>query len=185
VNSTSPIEITSYNPNWVCLFETEKHLIQHTIGQHVSHIEHIGSTAVEGLAAKPVIDILVGVRSLADAPIFLPPLVSLGYEYVPEHETVFPERRYLHKLVNGQHTHHLHIVEPSSRFFHVQLLFRDYLRAHPETAREYAALKFKLASTHRLDREAYTDGKSVFITAVLQKAETDLIGNRDYTQLTA
>jgi GrpB-like predicted nucleotidyltransferase (UPF0157 family) len=90
--------------------------------------------------------------------------------YVPEHEDVFPERRYLHRIVEGQHTHHLHIVEPGSEFYRVQLLFRDHLRAHPQVAAEYAALKVRLAEQYRLDREAYTDSKSAFIQNILQQA---------------
>ena len=133
----------------------------------------MGSTAVPGLAAKPVIDILIGVRSLGDAPLFLPPLASLGYEYIQKHEGVFPERRYLHRLVNGLHTHHLHMVEPDSIFFKVQIAFRDYLRRHAETRDQYSALKFDLAQRYHNDREAYTDAKSAFILSILELAEKE------------
>jgi GrpB-like predicted nucleotidyltransferase (UPF0157 family) len=85
---------------------------------------------------------------------------------------VFPERRYLHRIAGGGHTHHLHIVEPGSEFYHVQLLFRDYLRAHPDSAAEYAALKYRLAQQFHFDREAYTDGKSTFIQNILRQART-------------
>lgn len=140
------------------------------IGGYVRTIEHIGSTAVPGLAAKPVIDILIGVHYLTDAPAFLPLLTPLGYTYVPQHEATFPERRYLHRIVNGRHTHHLHIVEPASEFFRVQLLFRDYLRSHPDAVTQYADLKYRLAVKYRNDREAYTDAKSGFIQDILQNA---------------
>ncbi len=143
------------------------------IGGYVRIIEHIGSTAVPGLAAKPVIDILVGVHCLEDASAFLPPLTSLGYTYVPQHEETFPERRYLHRIVSGRHTHHLHIVEPASEFFRVQLLFRDYLRSHPDAVVQYAELKYRLAERYRNDREAYTDAKSGFIREILQQAELE------------
>lgn len=165
-----PIEVLPYDPAWPLHYEAACQDILRAIGPYVTRIEHIGSTAVPGLAAKPVIDILVGVRSLADAPAFLPPLYPLGYAYQPEHEDVFPERRYLHRIVDGAHTHHLHIVEPQSEFFRVQLLFRDYLRLHPETAQRYAELKRRLAQQYRLDREAYTDGKSAFIAEILVQA---------------
>jgi GrpB-like predicted nucleotidyltransferase (UPF0157 family) len=165
-----PIEVVPYDPRWPAMFHAASREIRAAIGAFISSIAHIGSTAVPGMAAKPVIDILIGVHSLSDAPLFLPPLSPLGYVYVPEHEDVFPERRYLHRIVEGQHTHHLHIVEPGSEFYRVQLLFRDHLRAHPQVAAEYAALKVRLAEQYRLDREAYTDSKSAFIQNILQQA---------------
>lgn len=166
-----PIEVVAYNPRWTTQFAGASREIHESIGEYITTIEHIGSTAVPGLAAKPVIDILIGARSLSDAPLFLPPLAPLGYAYVPKHEAVFPERRYLHRIVHGQHTHHLHIVEPESEFYRVQLLFRDYLRSHPQAAAEYAALKIQLAEKHRFNREAYTDGKSAFILEILRQAQ--------------
>jgi GrpB-like predicted nucleotidyltransferase (UPF0157 family) len=167
-----PIEVVPYDPRWPALFESSRREIDAAIGGFITSIEHIGSTAVPGLAAKPVIDILIGVRSLADAPLFLPPLASLGYTYIPEHEDVFPERRYLHCIVDGRHTHHLHIVEPGSEFYRVQILFRDYLRAHPHAAAEYAALKVRLAQQYQFNREAYTESKSDFIQNILRIART-------------
>jgi len=165
-----PIEVLPYDPAWPLRYEVARQDILNAIRTFVTRIEHIGSTAVPGLAAKPVIDILVGVCSLADAPAFLPLLYPLGYAYQPEHEDVLPERRYLHRIVDGAHTHHLHIVEVQSEFFRVQLLFRDFLRLHPEAALRYAALKLRLAQQYRLDREAYTDGKSAFIAEILVQA---------------
>lgn len=165
-----PIEVLPYDPAWPLQYEAARDAILKAIGVFVLRIEHIGSTAVPDLAAKPVIDILVGVNRLEEAPDFLPPLYPLGYTYIPEHEDLFPERRYLHRIVNNAHTHHLHIVEAQSEFFRVQLLFRDYLRTHPEEARRYAALKQRLAQEYRLDREAYTDGKSGFIKEILVQA---------------
>jgi len=165
-----PIEVVPYDPHWPAMFHAASREIRAAIGAFISSIEHIGSTAVPGMAAQPVIDILIGVHSLSDAHLFLPPLSPLGYVYVPENEDVFPERRYLHRIVEGQHTHHLHIVEPGSEFYRVQLLFRDHLRAHPQVAAEYTALKVRLAEQYRLDREAYTDSKSAFIQNILQQA---------------
>ena len=166
-----PIEIVPYNPSWPALFAEAWREISAAIGGYIISIEHIGSTSVPGLAAKPVIDILIGVRSLADADRFIPPLAPLGYTYVPKHEDVFPERRYLHRITDGKHTHHLHIVEPASDFYRVQILFRDYLRTHPNAAAEYAALKYQLAEKYRDDREAYTDSKSDFIRNILRLAQ--------------
>ena len=168
--SPSPIEIVAYDLRWPLQYIEARDEILSVIGEFVVAVEHIGSTAVPGLAAKPVIDILAAVRSLEDAPLFLPPLYPLGYAYIPEHEDVFPERRYLHRIISGAHTHHLHIVELSSQFWRVQLLFRDHLRSHPDDARRYADLKYQLADRFRHDREAYTDGKSEFIQNILNQS---------------
>jgi GrpB-like predicted nucleotidyltransferase (UPF0157 family) len=166
---SEPIVVVPYNPAWPLQFEEEKARILAAISPFVDCMEHMGSTGVPGLAAKPIIDILIGVRSLADAPLFLPPLVSLGYDYIQKHEAVFPERRYLHRLVNGLHTHHLHMVEPDSNFFMVQIAFRDYLRRHADARDHYAALKLDLAQRYSNDREAYTDAKGDFIQGILAK----------------
>lgn len=169
MSSSAPIVVVPYDPAWSLQYEEEKNRILAVISPYVVCMEHMGSTAVPGLAAKPVIDILIGVRSLADAPLFLPPLASLGYDYLQKHEAVFPERRYLHRLVNELHTHHLHIVEPDSNFFKVQIAFRDYLRAHLEACDAYAMLKFNLAINFSNNREAYTDAKRDFIQGILAK----------------
>lgn len=163
-----PIEVVPYDPAWPLQFAAARETILKAIGPYVERIEHMGSTAVPGLCAKPVIDILIGVPSLQDSPHFLPPLQELGYTYIPEHESEFPERRYLHLIVNGKHIHHLHIVEPGSNFFKVQLQFRDHLRRHPDDAARYAELKMDLAARFRNDREAYTESKSDFIRSVLE-----------------
>lgn len=168
----SAIEVVDYNPGWTLAFEHEKLRIQAAVGEYLTGIEHVGSTAVPGLAAKPVIDLLVGIRSLADSPLCVAPLAKLGYHYIPEYEDDLPERRYFQKLTGaGVHTHHLHMVEPGSDFWRRHLLFRDYLRAHPETAAEYGALKRSLAAQYGEDRAGYTDAKSGFIQSVLELAE--------------
>lgn len=165
----APVIIVPYDPRWPAQFEEEKTRLIADIGAYVLSIEHIGSTAVPGLAAKPVIDILIGVHSLQEASLFIPPLEARGYEYVPQYEDEMPFRRYLHRKVNGEHTHHLHMVEPTTHFYKVQLAFRDYLRTHPETRDAYAALKINLAEKYRNDRMAYTDAKSDFIFGVLEQ----------------
>ena len=177
MSTSAPIVVITYDPAWPLHYEEEKSRILSVIAPYVVCMEHMGSTAVPGLAAKPVIDILIGVRNLSDAPLFLPPLISLGYDYIQKHEAVIPERRYLHRLVNGQHTHHLHMVEPDSNFYKVQITFRNTLRRHPDTRDQYAALKLDLAQKYRNDREAYTDAKSAFILSVLDLAEQEFKTN--------
>ncbi len=163
--------VVEYNPLWPQLFEEEKARILFLIEPWVKQIEHIGSTAVLGLGAKPIIDIMVGLHSLDDARHCIPLLETIGYEYVPQHEALMPERRYFHKgSKRFSRTHHLHMVETASEFWERHLLFRDYLRAHKDTAREYYELKKELATRFRSNREAYTDAKTNFIQEVIEQA---------------
>ncbi len=164
------IAIVDYDPNWPALFEAERGRILSATGHLVVVIEHVGSTAVPGLAAKPVIDIMAAVRHLDDARKCIEPLHAVGYEYVPEYEAELPERRYFHKGPSGDRTHHLHMVELTSDFWKRHLLFRDYLRAHPGTARQYQELKRRLAAQFGADRSGYTEAKGPFIRAVEEKA---------------
>jgi len=168
---STPIVIEPYHSEWQKIYSHEAFLIQLTIGRYIRVIEHIGSTAVPGLAAKPIIDILIGVKSLKDSPHFIPRLCRWKYIYVPEFEVDLPERRYLFKQSHGEDTFHLHIVEPESEFFRRHLAFRDYLRANPETAAEYAELKRNLAHEFGSDRSGYTDAKTEFIQSIERKAQ--------------
>lgn len=113
----------------------------------------IGSTAVPGLAGKPIIDITAGLRRLSDARLCIDPLASLGYVYVPEYEVDLPERRYFRKGPPDRRTHHLHKVEEASESWERYLLFRDHLRTHRATAQEYEALRRRLAREHGTNRE--------------------------------
>jgi len=162
--------IVEYNPEWKTIFKEEKKILTKAIGEYIQYIEHIGSTAVNGLAAKPIIDILIGVKTLADTEKCIPLLEEINYQYVPEFEEELPERRYLRKPPRGlgKRKFHLHIVETTSDFWKRQLLFRDYLRAHPLTRDEYAQLKKDLSIKYRNDRVAYTDSKTDFILKVLE-----------------
>jgi len=168
------VVIVDYDPHWVEEFQAESQRIRAAIGPYLTIIEHVGSTAVPGLAAKPVIDMLAGIRSLADAPACIAPLQALGYIYIPEYEDELPERRYFQRLRGEEHTHHLHMAETTSEFWKKELLFRDYLRSHPETAATYDRLKRELAAQFGRDRAGYTDAKTEFITAVLEQARKDI-----------
>jgi GrpB-like predicted nucleotidyltransferase (UPF0157 family) len=159
-----PIIVVDYDPRWPAMFEADRARLVDVVGDWVAGVEHIGSTSVPGLAAKPVIDILVGVRSLADADAHcIDPICGLGYEYMPEFETVMPFRRYFRRLApDGNHSHHIHLVEKGCDFWERHLLFRDYLRAHPERAREYEALKRRLAPQFS-DVNDYAEAKTKII----------------------
>ncbi len=163
-----PVEIAEYDPAWPALFERERGLIVGILGDLADAIEHVGSTAVLGLGAKPIIDIMVGLRTLAHHEPSVPPLQALGYTY--KGEMGIPGRLYFRKPTDGIRTHQIHMVELGSDFWQRHILFRDYLRRHPREARAYYELKVRLAAKFRTDREGYTEAKSEFIEAALARA---------------
>ena len=175
-----PVVIADYDPRWPAMYDEECARIQAAIGEWLLGIEHVGSTSVPGLAAKPVVDIMPGLRSLGDSPHIVKPLQKLGYQYFPEHETVMPERRYFALPAGDKHRarrlFHIHAVETTTEFWRRHLAFRDYLRANPETAEEYAALKRRLAAEYGSDRVGYTEAKTDFITRIESLALTEGAG---------
>jgi GrpB-like predicted nucleotidyltransferase (UPF0157 family) len=163
-----PVRIEPYDPRWPMRFEEERAALADVIGDWVAGgIHHVGSTAVPGLDAKPVIDILVGVSDLASSRSCFEPLAALGYVYAPYRPS---EMHWFCKPDPGHRTHHLHLVPANSERFRAELAFRDHLRSHPEVAADYADLKRGLAARFERDREAYTEAKSAFIRAVLEVA---------------
>jgi GrpB-like predicted nucleotidyltransferase (UPF0157 family) len=166
----APLVIVDYNPRWPFLYEQEKALILGAIGHIIAAIEHVGSTSVPGLGAKPIIDLMIGLHRLEDAVECIPRLQALNYRYVPEFEAAIPERRFFRKGPDEARTHHIHMVERSSEFWCEHVLFRDYLRVHPQDAAEYLRLKRELAARFGTDRQGYTDAKAPFIRSLLVKA---------------
>lgn len=135
-------------------------------------VEHIGSTAVPGLDAKPVVDLMAGVRDVRDADHCIRPLEGIGYSYWAEDPD--PHHRLFVRFADAERTsrtHNLHVVETGGEYWKDRLLYRDYLRSHPGTAREYARLKYELAERFRDDREAYTRAKTAFVSAVVERAK--------------
>ncbi|MEH2240967.1 GrpB family protein [Nostoc sp.] len=173
------VNIVEYDPGWQTLFTEEAARIWQALGNDlVVQIEHIGSTAVPGMAAKPIIDIMVGVHSLVNAKSAVPILESLGYVYWREDPR--PGRMFFVKGMppyGKQRTHHVHIVEVESEFWE-RKLFCDYLRRHPEEAKLYEALKRDLVVKFRSDREAYTNGKNDYIRAVMSKVRCEEMGKK-------
>lgn len=160
------IELFPHDESWHQLFAEEKAKLEEAIGEQVLAIEHVGSTSICGILAKPVLDIAVAIEKYSDGDECIKPLENLGYEYRGEHG--IPERHY---FVRGEpRTHHLHMVELKSDFWHSHLLFRDYLRQNPQVAREYENLKKDLMKTHDENRDAYQTGKTEFIEKVLNDA---------------
>ena len=171
---TQPVEVVDYDPDWPRAFAEERDRIAAAIGESSLAIEPVGGTAVPGLPAKPVIDLMVGVEDIERAGPAVAGLINLGYEYVPEFETQLPDRRYFR--LGAPETHHVHMVPVSSDYFEEHLLFRDWLRGHPQAAEEYGKLKRGLASRFRLDREAYRAGKVPFIDMVVAAARREAGG---------
>ncbi|HEX8283194.1 MAG TPA: GrpB family protein [Pyrinomonadaceae bacterium] len=160
------VRLVPHAEAWHQMFDQEAGRIRAAVGGLAAAVEHVGSTAVCGISAKPVIDIAVAVRELADAARCVAPLEGLGYEY--RGENGIPGRHYF--TMGEPRTHHLHVVELGGEFWRGHLLFRDHLRRHPHAAKEYDDLKQKLAREHPEDRAAYTDGKAAFITGVIKAA---------------
>jgi len=163
----APIAVVAYSSDWPARFAAERDALARVFPPCAFTIEHIGSTAVPGLDAKPTIDILIGAPSLPEIEARIGAMESLGYAYVPEHEGALPERRFFAKPATGPRRFHVHAVRADSSFHAEHLRFRDALRADPALAAEYGALKRRLAVRHHPDREAYTDAKSAFIHSVV------------------
>jgi GrpB-like predicted nucleotidyltransferase (UPF0157 family) len=164
VDDLDPVEIVEADPAWAAMGEAAIVEVTAALGRHVVEVQHIGSTAVPGLAAKPVIDLLVGVRSLGDSPAIVEAVTGLGYEYVPELEDELPDRRYFRRFTDGVRSHQVHLVERADAgWWDRHVAFRDWLRTHDDDRDAYAALKRRLAVEHRHDRVAYTDAKSDFV----------------------
>lgn len=162
-----PITVVPYDAAWPTRFRVESQLIRIAFNDLEPKIEHIGSTSVPGLAAKPIIDILVGVHSLDAFERHCYRLTAYGYEYVPEYERVLPDRRFFKRVFRGVRTHHVHVVEVNGHYWKRYLKFRNRLRADNFLAWRYAELKRRLASRFRFNRDAYTNGKSSFVEAVI------------------
>ncbi len=163
-----PVEIAEYDPAWPAAYERERALIATALGELADAIEHVGSTAVLGLGAKPIIDIMIAVRTLAEGERCIRPLERLGYEY--KGEMGIPGRLYFRKPSDGIRRHQIHMVELGSDVWQRHILVRDYLRRHPREAQAYYELKVRLAAKFRTDREGYTEAKSEFIEAALARA---------------
>lgn len=148
------------------MFEQERSLLISSLPGSAAQIEHIGSTAVPGLVSKPIIDIMVGLADFSVADSLVPSIVALGYTYFPEFEDVMPNRRFFKKLIDGAATHHIHMTEIDGEFWQRHLLFGNYLRENPETAKKYASLKKELAKQDWEDSNDFAIAKTEFISGI-------------------
>ena len=167
------IDIVPYDDKWPQMAELEIAKLREFIpDQHLIDIQHVGSTAIPGMLAKPIIDIQIVVDSLLNIKkIAVEALENIGYVYWREDPD--PEKMFFVKGMppfGDKRTHHVHIIEPHSKRGQHRIIFRDYLIAHPEAAQEYGQLKIKLSQQYTYDREQYTDAKTQFINEILKKA---------------
>ena len=170
------VSIVPFNAAWRRMFEEEKaHLLNCLPHGLIRRIEHFGSTAIPHLAAKPIVDVLVEVASLEETKARIVPIMEAqGYEYLwrPTHGEDGPPfyAWFIKRDSAGNRTHHIHMVEADFEHWD-RLLFRDYLIAHPDVAKEYETLKLSLAQNHPNDRVAYTEGKTEFVVSVTERAK--------------
>ena len=167
------VDIVAYDSTWPIKANMEINKLKSILPSSlVVDIQHVGSTAIVGMAAKPIIDIQIAVSSLNDIKIIaIPALQKLGYEYWQENPD--PERLFFVKGMppfGEMRTHHIHIVEPTSKHWNQKIYFRDYLISHPDIAKKYQDLKIQLAQQYTYDREEYTNAKSDFINRILKLA---------------
>ena len=169
------IELSSYHPRWPVAFEMERIALQEIAEEWLNgSIEHVGSTAVPGLAAKPVIDMMFGVRSLQESKPAIDVLVDYGYVFYPYKKEVM---HWFCKPSDEYRTHHLHLIPYQSPLWKERIMFRDLLRSDNNVFREYENLKKGLAEKYRFDRESYTVDKWPFIKRVLEREKYKRIGN--------
>lgn len=165
--ASGTVTVLPYDPRWADQFATASREICDAVGSKIIGVHHVGSTAVPGLSAKPILDILVSVPDFTQALEIIPDLEKLGYEFRPNEE--IPDRHYFRRKRGNHRTHHLSLAEPSSHYHRVTLAFRDALRANAGVAQRYAELKLDLARKFPYDREAYIAGKSDFVAETLSK----------------
>ena len=161
------VKVVPYQKEWAEEFEKERSRILSVRGDSVVAVEHIGSTSVPGLAAKPIIDIGVGIKRLKDADKLIKPLSKIGYKFYKEFQK---QRLFVAKGTDDSRTHYLHIMRHGGSKWKNDQIFRDYLRSHPKEVERYAKLKKRLAKKYPNDRQAYSDGKREFIDTLVEKA---------------
>jgi GrpB-like predicted nucleotidyltransferase (UPF0157 family) len=162
------VVVAPYDPTWPTLFSALGAALREALGAAALRIDHIGSTAVPGLEAKPVIDVQVSVPSLEPLAVYRLPLERLGYVFRADNTE--RTKRYFRESPGDRRTH-IHVRRTGSWAEQFALLFRDYLRAHPDEAKQYAALKRRLAAQFQTDRHGYTDAKGPFTWELMRRAD--------------
>jgi GrpB-like predicted nucleotidyltransferase (UPF0157 family) len=162
------VRIADYDPAWPEMAQQELRRIANAVGDVAVRLEHVGSTAVPGLAAKPIVDLQLSVAAMLPRARYVAPLEGLGYLFAPAPES--PDYHFFGKPPERPRTHHLHVCETGSahEFHHVAV--RDFLRSHADEAARYAALKREVVTRHPQDRLAYIEGKEAYMTALAERA---------------
>ena len=162
------VKLEKYNPEWKKMFEKEKNILKDKFGNIALNIEHIGSTSVEGLSSKPIIDIAVGINKLED-------FSKIKERFLLEPYSVKEDSDQgeilIRKGPEDNRTHFIHVMEKDSDRYLNSIKFRDYLRNHKEALKEYEELKTILAEKYADDRKSYTKSKNEFIQSILEKAK--------------
>jgi GrpB-like predicted nucleotidyltransferase (UPF0157 family) len=163
------VRLVQHDPRWASAYLREAAILRRALGSDAGEIEHIGSTAVAGMDAKPIIDLMVAMPLLRAPASLYDALRTLGYEHRPDDEDV-SDRLFFAKGSRDNRTHHLSACTADSTFWRIHLYFRDKLRTDAALAEEYRVLKRGLAARHASDRAAYTEGKARFVARVVAGA---------------
>lgn len=166
MDEANDIEVVEYDPRWPAKFENLAARVSNIVDGVIA-VEHVGSTSVPGLAAKPIIDLIVVIASRAALPMMIAALERIGYRYEGD---LGIAGREAFRWPRGEDRHHLYVCDRESPELQRQLAFREYLRSEPEERDRYVQLKRQLAGRHRTDRAAYTSGKSEFIERALKSS---------------
>jgi GrpB-like predicted nucleotidyltransferase (UPF0157 family) len=162
------VRIVDYDPAWPELAAAEIARLEAALGEVAVRIDHVGSTAVPGMAAKPIVDLQVSVAELEPTARYARPLERLGYLFAADHDS--PDFHFFGRPAERPRTHHLHVCVAGSEHEHRHLALRDHLRAHPDEAARYAALKRELVARRPEDRLAYIEGKDGYVAALERRA---------------
>lgn len=165
------VELAEYNSNWKKEYEKEEKLLKEVLGDRIIEIHHIGSTSIEGLKAKPVIDIIVVINRLDEINEIEEMLKP--YDYENRGQQGVPDRYFFAKGPEDERSHYIHFVEPNSKTYYNQIYFKKYLIEHPEYIKKYCDLKQELAEKYADERPKYTAGKNEFITSVINLAKEE------------
>lgn len=165
------VELSDYNPEWKKEYLKEEKLLKKVLKDYIIHIEHVGSTSIEGLKAKPVIDIIIVIKSLKEIPEI--ENILKDYDYSNRGPQGVDDRMFFAKGPEDGRTHYIHFTEPKSNTYYDLVYFKRYLLEHPEYIKKYCELKQELASKYAEERSKYTAGKNEFIKDVIAKAKEE------------
>ena len=164
------VKLVDYNPKWVKTFKDEKNKIKKVFGDSVLDIEHMGSTSIPGIKAKPIMDLMVAIPDINKYKDYIKGFNKIGYKFRKDYRETHQEHILFVKGPEDKRTHYLKLCEFNSEFWNENILFRDYLINHPDVAKEYEKLKIELNKKYSKDRDTYTDKKSTFIKDILTLA---------------